>query len=564
MKLHQITIFLSLCFFCPVLSAQNTNKPDTSNPRNIKFEMAQARMKFNNDNYPGALKMYEGMMETNPNDITLNYRLGECYFVMDRFQDAIPPLEKCAEAASDDFEMLDFYLARSYQKTQRFKKAKEHYKKHINALSEEDEAETDPAAVYLNKVNNAIRLTDDEVDVEISNMGKTINSKYVDANPSITADETVLIFTSRRPESSKTLRDPVTGEYFDNIYISDKQKDDTWSEAKPIPGEINTPDAYEANSSISPDGKTIFLYMNIAGITQSGDIYVSHKSDEGTWTKPQPLRENSPSGFFKKIAHGFDVLFHGEKSINSSYFETSACITADNNSLYFISERQKKGLGQGDIWVAHKIGGGWSVPRNLGKNINTPDDEISVFIHPDGKTMFYASNGKHSMGGYDILMCRKVDGKWSKPVNLGYPINTPYDEFHFVLSADGNKAYISSNRESSMGKTDIFTIDMKQYFDSKETGFKQPKLAVVKGSIIDENKNPITTKIDISDAETGEHITSIMSDKSGEYFITLSKGRNYILFISHKDMEPVAKTVSIPKGDASENIITWHFILNKK
>ncbi len=563
MKIQHSIILLALCFLCPALSAQNTHKPDTSKPRNIRFEMAQARMKFNNDNYPGALKMYEGMMKTNPNDITLNFRLGECYFVIDRFEDAIPPLEKCAEAGSDDFDMLDFYLARSYQKNQQFKKAKVHYEKYLSSLSD-DEAETDPANVYLNKVNNAVRLMDQKVDVDISNMGKVINSKYVDSNPSITADQTVLIFTSRRPESSKTLRDPVTGEYFDNIYISHKQKDGTWSEAKPIPGEINTPDAYEANSSISPDGKTIFIYMNINGITQSGDIYVSHKNNEGTWTKPQPLRENSPSGFFKKIAHGFDILFHGEKSINSSYFETSACITADNNSLYFISEREKKGFGQGDVWVAHKIGNGWSVPRNLGKNINTVDDEISVFIHPDGNTMFYASNGKHSMGGYDILMSRKEDGKWSDPVNLGYPINTPYDEFHFALSADGNTAYISSNRENSMGKTDLYTIDMKTYFDEMDFGFEQPTLTVVKGYIIDEDKNPVATEIDISDAETGKHVTTIMSDENGEYFITLSQGKDYILLISHKDMEPIAKTISILEEDQAQNTKTWHFILNKK
>ncbi|MEA3447984.1 MAG: hypothetical protein U9Q98_05980 [Bacteroidota bacterium] len=563
MKIQHIVILLALFFFCPALSAQNTHKPDTSKPRNIRFEMAQARMKFNNDNYPGALKMYEGMMKTNPNDITLNFRLGECYFVIDRFEDAIPPLEKCAEAGNDDFDMLDFYLARSYQKNQQFEKAKKHYEKHLNTLSEE-EAETDPASVYLNKVNNAVRLMDKKVDVDISNMGKTINSKYVDANPSITADETVLIFTSRRPESSKTLRDPVTGEYFDNIYISHKQKDGTWSEANPIPGEINTTDAYEASSSISPDGKTIFIYMNINGITQSGDIYVSHKNNEGTWTKPQPLREKSPSGFFKKIGHGFDILFHGEKSINSSYFETSACITADNNSLYFISERMKKGLGQGDVWVTHKIGHGWSVPRNLGKNINTVDDEISVFIHPDGNTMFYASNGKHSMGGYDILMSKKKDGKWSDPVNMGYPINTPYDEFHFALSADGNTAYISSNRESSMGKSDVYSIDMKKYFDDMDFGFKQPKLTVVKGNIIDEDKNPIATEIDISDAKTGNHVTTIMSDENGEYFITLSKGKDYVLLINHKDMEPIAKTISIPEKEQANNTKTWHFILNKK
>ncbi len=563
MKKQHIIILFLLLFFCPALSAQNTNKPDTSKTRNIRFEMAQARLKFKNENYQGALKMYEGMLETNPEDITLNFRAGESYFILERYKEAIPHLEKCVKAGNEDFENMDFYLARSYQINQQFKKAKKHYEKHLSNLPEE-KTETDPAKAYLNKVNNAVRLMDAKVDIDISNMGKSINSAYVDAVPSLTADQSVMIFTSRRPESSKTLKDPVTGGYYDNIFISHKQKNGSWSEAKQIPGEINTPDAYEANTSISSDGKTIFIYKNIHGITQSGDIYVSQKTNEGTWSKPEALKENSPTGFFKKIGHGFDVLFHGEKAINSSYFETSACITADNNNLYFISKRGKNGFGQGDVWVAHKVGNSWSVPRNLGKNINTVDDEISVYIHPDGKTMFYASNGKHSMGGYDILMSRKEDGKWSDPINLGYPVNTSYDEFHFILSADRNTAYMSSNRENSMGEADLYSIDMKKYFDSMEVGFDQPMLEIVKGSIIDEDKNPVVTEIDISDTETGKYITTIVSDENGEYFITLSKGNDYIFSISHKGMESVTKTISIPKEDQDEKTKTWHFILNKK
>lgn len=563
MKRQHIIVLLFLLLLAQTASAQTGSKPDTSKTRSIRFEMAQARLKYKNDNYKGALKMYQDMLESNPHHETLNFRTGECYFKLKDYKNAVPHLEKCIDVKDENYDNIDYYLARSYQKTQEFNKAREYYKKHLNNLPKE-EAETDPANNYLVQVNNAIRLMGDEVDVDISNMGEVINSAYVDAAPSITADKSVLIFTSRRPKSDKALKDPVTGGYYDNVYIAHKQEDGSWSEAKPIPGDINTKGAYEASTSISPDGKTIFIYRNIAGITKSGDIFYSEQSDEGKWSEPKSLEVNSPKGFFNKIAYGFDVFFHGEKEINSSYFETSACITADNNELYFISEREKKGFGQGDIWVTHRINEGWSVPRNLGKNINTPDDEVSVYIHPDGKTIFYASNGKHSMGGYDILMSHKKDGKWSDPVNLGYPVNTPWDESHFTLAADGKTAYISSNREGTIGKMDIYTIDMKKYFNTLKPGQNKQRLTIVKGTVIDEDKNPISTEIDITDAVNGKQVTTIQSDKNGDYFITLPAGHEYEFSIKVKGMEPIAKTIKISEADKAEDVKSWHFILSKK
>ncbi|MFW5767649.1 MAG: hypothetical protein ACOCXO_04690, partial [Bacteroidota bacterium] len=408
---HSIILLLVFAGFMTQATAGLLLSPDTTDNENIGVQMAQARLKYQNNDYQGALRKYQELHEIAPDDIMLNYRTGETHFQLKNYQEAIPYLEKCVDTEeAEKLKKLHYYLGRSHQKCFHFTDAINHFEIYINNLSGRDK-KNDPATTYLAHAKNAKELMDKKADVEIKNLGEAINSKYVDAVPSITADESVLIFTSRRPDKADDLRDPNTGNYYDDVYFSKKQEDGSWSEAKPIPGKINT-EGYDANTSISPDGEIIYLYKNIEGETQSGDIYYSEKQSNGSWGKPKPLNENKPEGFFDKIKNSFNILFKGETAINSSYFETSASVTADKNSIYFVSEREKNNYGNADIWVAHKIGKGWSIPGNLGKNINTVDDEISVFIHPDGNTLFYASNGKHSMGGYDILMSKKENGRW--------------------------------------------------------------------------------------------------------------------------------------------------------
>ncbi|MFO7880834.1 MAG: carboxypeptidase regulatory-like domain-containing protein [Bacteroidota bacterium] len=560
---HSIILLLVFAGFMTQATAGIIMSPDTTDSENIGVQMAQARLKYQNNDYQGALRKYQELHEIAPDDIMLNYRTGETHFQLKNYQEAIPYLEKCVDTEeAEKLKKLHYYLGRSHQKCFHFTDAINHFEIYINNLSGRD-AKKDPATTYLAHAKNAKELMDKKADVEIKNMGEAINSKYVDAVPSITADKSVLVFTSRRPDKADDLRDPNTGNYYDDVYISKKQEDGSWSEAKPIPGQINTDD-YDANTSISPDGEIIYLYKNIQGETQSGDIYYSEKQSDGSWGKPKPLNENKPEGFFDKIKNSFNILLKGETAINSSYFETSASVTADKNTIYFVSEREKNNYGNADIWVAHKIGKGWSIPRNLGNNINTVDDEISVFIHPDGNTLFYASNGKHSMGGYDILMSKKENGRWSEPVNLGYPVNTPYDEFHFTLSADSKTAYISSNREGGLGQVDIYKVDMSEYFDEMDLEFAGPRLTIVKGSIIDKDQNPISTEITISDADSGETVTRLTSDEDGKYFITLKAGHTYRFEINAEGMEPVKKEIKLPAGEDMESEKSWHFILSPR
>ncbi len=555
-----ISIMIAVLGFSLSVVAMDSMVPDTTNDQNLTVQMTQARVKFQSDNFQGALRIYRDLYKESPNHTMLNYRMGETYFQIEEYGSVILHLKKLVNEDDKNMELLHYYLGRAYQKESIFNLAKDHYETFKdNAKSKLVKYYNVPT--YLAQVKNAIALISKEVEVEIENMGEKINSEYVDAVPSITADQTQLVFTSRRPLDKTVQRDPFTGEYFDAVFVSHKQQDGSWSEAKPIAGDINT-EWHDANTSISPDGKTIYLYKNIKNETLSGDIYAS-KLKDGKWMKPQPLPENKPEEFFMKLGNAFKTLHQGETAINSTYFETSASVTADNNTIYFISER-KKGIGEGDIWMALRAGKGWSTPKNLGKNINTENDEIGVFIHPDGNTLFFSSNGPSSMGGYDVFMVKKVDGRWQKPVNLGYPINTPDNEYHFVLSTDSKTAYISSDREGGLGKVDLYQIDMRKYFDNLGVEFIQPELTVVKGSVVAEDQTPIETEIVIKTKADGEIVTTIMSDEEGKYMATLKNGLTYEFIIESQGMKPVNSTLVILAGNEAKEVKTWHFILSKQ
>jgi Tol biopolymer transport system component len=269
-------------------------------------------------------------------------------------------------------------------------------------------------------------------------MGRRINSFNPEYAGSISADGKTLVFTSRRADTKGGEVDELSDNmYFEDIYIS-LWNDTTqeWSQSEPIPGSINTP-AHDAVLSISPNGNSIYVYKSENG----GDIFVSIKREDGSF------------GTAGSIDKG--------RNLNSSYFESSASVTEDENFIFFVSDRPG-GKGQADVYTARKIGDEWTKPINLGDSINSEGDENSVFIHPDGDILFFTSTGHEGMGSYDIFYSKKVNGIWSKAKNLGFPINTVGAEKTISVTRDLKTAYVSSNYKGSFGGTDIFKIDLSK------------------------------------------------------------------------------------------------------
>lgn len=516
-----------------------------------KIKMGQAWLKFNDNDFHGALRIYREILEATPEDAEVNFRVGQCYSNLKQLDNALPHLQKAAKNDSIVDKEIYYFLGEALQYAGKIEEAVAAYYKYKSTLK--------PRQLEHHRVNELLvqckiakEMLANPVSATITNIGLTVNSKYTDANPSVTADGKTLIFTSRRPNTKGDNMDPITEDYYDDIYIS--KWDDAlkkWGQCSQIPGQINT-DGYDANLSISPDGNKIFLYKNIPGETGSGDIFVSDKQPDGTWGKPHALGKN----------------------VNSSYFESSACITADGNSLYFVSEREGFGIssfGMGDIYMAKREGSDWGKPVNLGSSINTVDDEIGVFIHPDGKTLFFSSNGQGSMGGHDIFMSTLgADGKWSAPVNLGYPINSTKEEIHFVLSTDGKKAYISSNRENGNGGYDIWEVDLSNYYKSNAkinkdvaNAISGPVLSIIKGTVIDKDSKPVQTDITIKDTENNSEV-KVRTNEKGEYFATLPAEKKYEIIISNDNFEPFKFNFKIPAGKGETHTMTKHIILNNK
>lgn len=357
---------------------------------------------------------------------------------------------------------------------------------------------------YKEQCATGRQLMQNPVDVTITNIA-TINSQWPDYSPIITADGSMMLFTSRREGSSNNNIDKVDGLYNEDIYIS-YNKNGEWQPPVSAGKNLNT-DAHDATVALSPDGLSLLTYT-------MGDLYISYLKKDG-WTKPEKL----PS------------------TINSELIENSACFSYDGNTIYFIRGRnQDPAKSNGDIYVSKRSGKTWSRAVKLPPNINTKYDEDGVYMLPDGKTLIFSSKGHNSMGGYDIFKTTlKSDGTWSDPVNLGYPINTPADNVYFVLSADGKTGYYSAERSDSKGYTDIYRVTYNQTQQpviadkpKEEEPAIVTQMTLVTGSVTDSKGNAIAAEVEIYDNDKNELVYSTSTNSAtSRYVVSLPAGPNY-------------------------------------
>jgi len=527
-----------------------------------RWQKIKAWNRYKEGDYHGALRIYRLIYDKNKNDSRINYRIGLCHFALQDMENALVYLDKAVELGIKSRKKKDipprnvhFVLGQAHHYLGDIDKALYHYGIYQRALKGH-KLRTDPVNELMAQCSTAIKMMANPVNVKIMNLGSAINSEYDDGAPSITADGKTLIFTSRRPDTKGGGIDPNTGNYYDDIYISNwNEEKRKWSPAEGAPGNLNT-EGHDACLSISPDGQSIFVYRNIEGVTGSGDIFISTlKNDK--WSTPKSL----------------------PRQINSSFFESSACLSPDGKTLFFVSERPG-GYGNADIWTSKKIGRDeWEKPKNLGNIINTEYDELGVFLHPDGKTLFFTSKGHGSMGGYDVFVSRFENNMWSKPLNLGYPINTTKDELHFTLTADGRKAYISSRKPQGLGGADIYEIDLTNYeFPiedfQKDTGVIaeiktktafNPEISILKGQVVDSDAGQAMADVEIfiNDAVTDENVVSIVSDELGNYFITLKGDREYLIYVNKNGYKNYLDKISLPLSNEKTFTLVKTIVLER-
>ena len=421
MKRTLVLIMLSLFAFSPSFSQEYKEI--------LKDIFYDAEFFLADEYYIDALQEYQKLYTRGyENNANINYRIGICYLnIAGEKQKSIPYLEKAVKAITARYKEGIFsethapydaylYLGNAYRIDNRLDQAVDAYRKYKDLLDKDDSEMAHYTDQQIEACNNARKAMDSPVYYIRTHLGKTINTVTADYNPVVSADGSSMVYMTSLA-------------FYDALKYTTKTGGE-WKEPVNITPEVQS-DGDQFADFLTSDGTR--LYLNKADNFNS-DIYYSDLV-EGKWTKSKPLN----------------------KYINTKYFESHACVSPDNRTLYFTSNR-KGGQGGMDIWVSRKDAmGDWGEPLNIGQAVNTELNEDNPFITGDGKTLFFASQGHYSLGGYDIFRSEMTDdGGWSKPVNLGYPVNTTDDDLFYVPAGSADIGYQSLFAEDSYGSRDIY------------------------------------------------------------------------------------------------------------
>ena len=484
------------------------------------------------DNYAKALPIYVEMERMDPDNAHINWKIGVCYLNSSSEKSkSIPYLEIATKSVSADYQEdmpdeknapLNVYrdLAHAYHLNYQLDTAVAMFKKYKSFVSEKEPGIRSEIDMQIKMCRKAQELMKSPVKAIITNLGSNINGPYADFGPVISADESTLIFTSRR-EGSTGLKIDDNGKFFEDIYVSNNEAGE-WSTATPIDTNINS-ENHEATIGLSVDGQELFIYKDDDG---NGNIYRS-KLNGTVWSIPELL--------------GSDI--------NTKSWETHAVVNADGNIIYFVSDRDG-GFGGRDLYRAVKLPNGeWSLAQNMGPLINTAFDEDAPFIHPDGIQLFFSSNGHESMGGFDIFSTElDENNNWGKPVNIGYPINTTDDDIFYITSVDGKRAYYSSAKPGGFGEKDIYMINLPEAEDKN--------LTVLTGYVADQYGHvPGYAEIIVTNNETGELIGIYNPNVStGKYLIILPNDGNYNISYESDGLLYHSENLYIPPNSAYSQI----------
>ncbi|MCB9233397.1 MAG: PD40 domain-containing protein [Bacteroidia bacterium] len=524
--MKSLKILFLVVFLSPgiISYAQNEKKALKNAERHLSFE-----------EWAQAIPYLEEAVGINPKSAESHWLLGKCYYLTYRKAKAEKEFGTAYELDPEISNELNYYYARSLHYVLKFDQAILFYKK-----AAANYRTSDPE---FHRIENSIRNCEygkeaikHPVDAQIRNIGGVINTPWSEHSPVITADESMMIFTSRRPGNMGSTKD--NRWHDEDIYITYKDDKGKWGTPTNLGKDINSKD-HDASIGLSLDGQTMFLYKNPPG---NGDIFKSTLSGTN-WSQPQNL--GTP--------------------INTKNYETTVSLSPDGKTIFFASDREG-GLGDLDIYTSTlEADGKWSKPINLGPDINTRGADDSPFIHPDGRTLYFSSDGREneSIGGYDIYKSElKEDGSWTKPENIGYPINTPDDDIYFVLSANGYHGYYASAKEGGYGEKDIYLIEMPQppavVVEEKDTAQEvvpvvvKASLTILKGTVTDARTGePLEASIKVIDNEQNLIISEFKSNSvSGKYLVSLPSGRNYGIRVESPDYLFHSENFDIPSSQA--------------
>ncbi|MEJ5996003.1 OmpA family protein [Pedobacter sp. Du54] len=499
--------FFVFLLFCITLQANAQNS--TIKRAQESYEDAQQFLR--QSAYDEGIKYLDQAIKADPKFQAAYIQLGDVYRKIRQFPKAIENYKKAILSAHVTVETrIYFVLAESELLIGNYGEAKASLLEFQSKYQGQDADFLLKTKKYLLDCDFAINAIKSPTNYEPINMGFNVNSEYRDYFPALTADGETIIF-SRVVQGNE------------DFYTS-KKKDGKWQKAEPLSSNINTPMFNEGAQSISPDGKYLFFTgCNRPDGLGRCDIYLSRK-EGNKWGKAINLGT----------------------TINSEYWESQPSISPDGNTLYFVSNRPG-GIGGYDIWKSTlNDESRWNLPVNLGPAINTPFDESTPFMHSDGKTLYFSSDGWPGMGNKDIFFSKLENDKWSNPQNLGYPINTFNEETGLIVSADGTEGLFSSNLEGGFGELDIYRFKLPEIA-------KPMPVTYVKGVVRDKETNELLEASivvidlktdlalfnDITSAETGDFLTVLPIGTTYSFDVDAP---GYLFYSRHYDLKEVSET----------------------
>lgn len=471
--------FLSFCVF-----AQNSGNKKAQNA----FENAGAAIQ--KQDFSGAEQLLKTAVESDPLFQNAFIVLAGVYKIQRKYPEAKAAYQKAILINKNVKPEVTFGLAETEFATQDYTKAKQDFEAFLALDTSSDRAKK--AKKYLLDCDFAISAVKKPVKYAPTNLGPGVNTTDAEYFPALTADGETLIFTRQ-----------VNG---NEDFWTSQFKNNTWGQATPLSAKINTARYNEGAQTISPDGKYLFFTgCNRPDGLGRCDIYVSHREGKD-WGEP----------------------YNVGKPVNSEYWESQPAISPDGRTLYFISNRPG-GAGGYDIWKSTITDDAkWGPAVNLGPDINTAYDENTPFLHVDGKTLYFSSDGWPGFGNKDIYYSRMDDsGKWQKPINIGYPINSFDDESGLVVSADGNFGLFSSNLKNGFGAQDIYSFGIPEQA-------RPAKVTYVKGIVRDKDtKKTIESNVQVIDLKTNKTVFDDYTDpETGEFLAVMPIGSDYLFNVN--------------------------------
>jgi len=496
----------------------------------------RALLAFKNKEYYKSTRILDSLSKTYPKSVDMLYLFSCSASYLAEWKDmALKNLLNLREY-SPLLENYSFFMGQAYELNDSIDQAIYWFSKYDKEFPLPNPVNPELKELIPGKLKNLSKAREMKLKtnvVKIKNIGSPINTEAWEYTPLLPQDESFMIFTYRGPRSKggKQKVAPTLGKvkeeekiYFEDVFMSYRVNDSGWSVPQPV-SSINTL-LHDAAVALSHDGRELFIYKNLG--KGYGDLYLSYY-DGKNWSIP-----------------------YYQKGLNTDKWEGSAAFMPDKDEIIFASERPG-GFGKKDLWKAKRIGPNlWGKIENLGPDINSSDDEDAPFVTPDGKILFFSTNGKLSTGGYDIVRSDLgEDGKWKKPYNIGKPINTPFDDKFFITIGNGSRAYYSSHKEDSKGEQDIYLV---------EPGIPGEPVSLVQVvAYCYLNHQPAEALVKVNAEQKGFSEIKIKTGKyDGKALLQLPSGMTYSFEFSLGNFPPQVKTLDVPKQDTFISVTVYN------